>query len=120
VYGSHSFARRHTRTTPPSVAEIGIGVDAETLEAIKNVVDYSSSWGTIDDLNRKYESTVFSVNDRFVTAYPVPIPPPVFNKVTTYYPDFFVIMSVEQAEVLDKVDVMDDRIDDDQVRKRFG
>ena len=63
------------------------------------------------DLKRAYTDTFFQKNGRLYSTYPVPTPPDEYSE--TYQPDYLIITSIEESEVLERVQAMDEAIDED-------
>lgn len=84
--------------------ELGIGLDEETFEQIKSLVDFSQPWDSLE-ARKKFEDNLFRVGGKMLSAFPIPEPP--FEYDPDYFPEFMVVSSIDVDEVFDAVNRMD-------------
>lgn len=84
--------------------DLGIGLDKETFEQIKSLVDFTQPWDSLDARN-EFEGNLFRVGGKMLSAFPIPEPP--FEYDPDYFPEFMVVSSIDVDEVFDAVNRMD-------------
>ena len=84
--------------------DLGIGLDKETFEQIKSLVDFTQPWDSLE-ARGEFEGNLFRVGGKMLSAFPIPEPP--FEYDPDYFPEFMVVSSIEVDEVFDAVNRMD-------------
>jgi len=84
--------------------ELGIGLDKDTFEQIKSLVDFTQPWDPVKARN-EFEGNLFRVGGKMLSCFPIPEIP--FEYDPEYFPEFMVVSSIEVDEVFDAVNRMD-------------
>ena len=91
------------------IDEIDVGIDDDTFQKIKDIVDFKKMWEP-EEVEATYKKTIVRHKGRLVATYPVPVP---IKYVESYQPEYLVVLTIEEQEVYRTVDNMDQSIDED-------
>ena len=92
-----------------SIDHLHIGLTNETYEELYTLVNYSSVWDP-QNVQEAYNAFSAQADGFFVAVYPIPPIPDTF--VSDYQPFFLAIVSTAEADVFDKVNEVNDDVDD--------
>ena len=96
-----------TAETKFIVSDLGIGVDQPKLEEIKSFfLTNRSDW----DPQESFRFVDAGSPKHFVSVYPVPGVPEMYDP--EYRPEFLVLLSISEEEILDDISALDDQLDE--------
>uniref|UniRef100_A0A7S4IG44 Uncharacterized protein n=1 Tax=Odontella aurita TaxID=265563 RepID=A0A7S4IG44_9STRA len=92
--------------------ELGTGLSVDDFKHFKDLVNFSAPWNP-EDVREKYHEEVLerAGGTKFVSSYPVPPPPGLYNE--SYRPDFMVLVTLEKSEVFQPFYDLGDAIDEE-------
>jgi len=91
-----------------TIVDLNLGITNWTYHHLYNLVDYDAEWDP-SQVRQAYERFTSRADGFLVAAYPVPPVPQEYDP--TYRPVFFTMTSTAEADVFDKVEEVNDGVD---------
>jgi len=90
--------------------DLNLGITEEIFSEMKNLVDFSEPWDP-RYARKVYEETVLENDGKLVMMHPIPPIPYVYDPL--YFPEYMIIISLDEQEAYGLLDSMDVIIDQD-------
>jgi hypothetical protein len=96
--------------TTVAVTSLDMGVDQSTFNSMKSLEDFKGMWRPAT-VKKLFKDTFYKHKGKLISTYPIPTPPDVYDEA--YEPEYLIILTIDEQEIVEKVDIMDDAIDKD-------